>query len=183
MAGDYYGAGDFLGIGGFFKKKVLPTIGTVAGGVARTFLPGLPGRVAGGVITAVTGAGRRPPPVFAPSIPAMGRGYAAAAAAAPAAAAAAGEVVATQRARNVIIDGKRWHYNKYGELKEGRIPVMNPLNPRALARSSRRIDGMRKGMGRALKHTNYKLVSKSAGRGRGSRGVITKAEAARALRR
>lgn len=88
----------------------------------------------------------------------------------------------SQRPRNVIIGGKRYHYNKYGELKKGRIPIMNPLNSRALARSSRRIDGMRKGMGRALKHTNYKLVSKSAGRSRGSRGVITRSEAARALR-
>lgn len=59
---------------------------------------------------------------------------------------------------------------------------MNYGNTRALTRASRRIDGFVKVARRALKHTNYKVVSKSAGRAAGSRGVITRREAARALR-
>ena len=58
---------------------------------------------------------------------------------------------------------------------------MNYTNVRALKRADRRIDGFVKEAKKALKHTNYRVVSKSAGK-RGSRGVITKAEASRALR-
>ena len=62
---------------------------------------------------------------------------------------------------------------------------MNYGNTKALKRADRRIDGFVKVARSALKHTNYKVVSKSAGRSsrNGSRGVITRAEAARALSR
>ena len=66
--------------------------------------------------------------------------------------------------------------------KEGKRRRINYGNTRALTRASRRIDGFVKVARRALKHTNYKVVSKSAGRAGGSRGVITRAEASRALR-
>lgn len=58
---------------------------------------------------------------------------------------------------------------------------MNYGNTKALKRANRRIDGFVGEARKALKHTNYKIVSKSAGK-RGSRGVITGAEARRALR-
>jgi hypothetical protein len=179
LAGDYVYAGDpglFGFLGGVIKKVAgvgLKAAGAVLGGTPV-------GMAATAISRAVMPTQNiptiqpMPMPVLraAPQVmPQMPGGPVGAAEAAP-----------TGRARNVIIGGKRYHYNKYGELKKGRIPVMNSLNPRALARSSRRIDGMRKGMGKALKHTNYKLVSKSAGRGRGSKGVITRSEAARALR-
>lgn len=70
----------------------------------------------------------------------------------------------------------------------GRVPrkrgKINYGNVKALKRADRRIDGFVKVARSALKHTNYKVVSKSAGRGgrSGSRGVITRSEAARALR-
>lgn len=60
---------------------------------------------------------------------------------------------------------------------------MNYGNVKALRRADRRIDGFVKVARSALKHTNYKVVSKSAGRARGSSGVITRAEARRALAR
>ena len=176
LAGDYVYAGDpglFGFLGGVVKK-----VAGAALGVGRAVLGATP---VGQAVTAITGAvmptqnipqiQQMPMPVsrMAPQV-------------VPQSPIGAPEAAATQRARNVIIGGKRFHYNKFGELKKGRIPIMNPLNPRALARSSRRIDGMRKGMGRALKHTNYKMVTKGSGRGRGSRGVITRSEAARALR-
>ena len=176
LAGDYYMAGDpglFGFLGGVVKK-----VARAAVGVGRAVLGATP---VGQAVTAITSAVMptqnipvmMPPPQFAPTTPRLPTMQ-------PFTQPAEGQVVG--RARNVLIGGKRYHYNKYGELKKGRIPIMNSLNPRALARSSRRIDGMRKGMGKALKHTNYKLVSKSAGRSRGSKGVITRSEAARALR-
>ena len=176
LAGDYVYAGDpglFGFLGGIVKKVAKVGIGVAGRALGMTPV--------GAVATAVSSAlmptqniptfrapqGITPRTPLGKTVPGMGVN---------------GDREITGRPRNVIIDGKRYHYNKYGELKKGRIPIMNTLNPRALARSSRRTDGMRKGMGRALKHTNYKLVSKSSGRGRGSRGVITRSEAARALR-
>jgi len=60
---------------------------------------------------------------------------------------------------------------------------MNYGNTKALRRADRRIDGFVKVARGALKHTNYKIVSKSAGSRGGSRGVITRREASRALSR
>lgn len=59
---------------------------------------------------------------------------------------------------------------------------MNYGNVKALRRADRRVDGFVGVARRALKHTNYKVVSRSAGRSGGSRGVITRSEAAKALR-
>ena len=63
----------------------------------------------------------------------------------------------------------------------GRRRRMNPMNVKALRRATRRIDGFTRTARRALKHTGYMLVSRHA-KG-ASRGVITRAEAARALKR
>lgn len=49
----------------------------------------------------------------------------------------------------------------FGRKKRRR---MNPGNTKALTRASRRIDSFVKVAKKALKHTNYKIVSKSAGR-------------------
>ena len=54
-------------------------------------------------------------------------------------------------------------------------------NIKALRRADRRLDGFVGVARKALKHTNYKVVSRGAGKSRGSRGVITRAEARRAL--
>lgn len=59
---------------------------------------------------------------------------------------------------------------------------MNYTNTKALKRANRRVDGFVKEVRKTLKHTNYKLVTKSRSSSRGTRGVITKSEAARALR-
>lgn len=187
MQGDYYGVGD-PGLFDVFKK-VAGTVGKVALGVGKAAVAASP---VGRAVSAITGTLMGPqaipaaapvpsmaitPPVM-PTIPMAG--------ALPALPTQLGptgqQLMVTGRAQNVIIGGKRFHYNKYGELKRGRIPVMNPLNPRALSRSSRRIESCRTRMTKALKHTGYKIVPRSSGRGRGSRGVITRSEAARALR-
>lgn len=59
---------------------------------------------------------------------------------------------------------------------------MNVANAKALRRAIRREQGFVKLARRALKGTGYKITSRGAS-SRGSPGVITKAEAARALRR
>jgi len=75
-----------------------------------------------------------------------------------------------------FIDGK-----KAVDIVLGRRRRMNPMNVKALRRATRRIDGFTRTARRALKHTGYMLVSRHA-KG-ASRGVITRAEAARALKR
>jgi hypothetical protein len=175
-AGDYYAAGD-PGLFDVFKKVV-----KIGAGIGKAVLGATPVGVAAGVVSrALTPTGpamvptiRTPDPMSFGAVPSVTPGAYGAGAGA--------ERVVVGRARNVLINGKRYHYNKYGELKKGRIPIMNPLNPRALSRSSTRIDRMRKGMTKALRHTNYKMVTKGTGRRGGSRGVITRSEAARALR-
>ncbi len=76
-------------------------------------------------------------------------------------------------------------YDKMGQLigyrKKRRS--MNYGNVKALRRADRRMSGFVKTARSALKHTNYKVVSKSAGSRGGSRGVITRREASRALSR
>ena len=176
LAGDYYMAGDpglFGFLGGVVKK-----VARAAVGVGRAVLGATPvGQAVTAISSAVMPTQNIPQITNVPPMRSFGP-----AAPPPQFRGMAPEAAPSGRARTVIINGKRWHYNKYGELKKGKIPTINPMNPRALARSSRRIDSMRKGMGKALRHTNYKLVSKSAGRRGGSKGVITRSEAARALR-
>jgi hypothetical protein len=56
------------------------------------------------------------------------------------------------------------YYNRKGEFVEGRRPRLNPLNPRALRRAGRRLDGFVHASRKILKHTVYTLTR------RGSRG-------------
>lgn len=61
---------------------------------------------------------------------------------------------------------------------------MNPMNVKALRRASRRLDSFAKTARKALRHSPFMLVSRASRAGRGgSRGVITRSEAARALKR
>lgn len=52
-----------------------------------------------------------------------------------------------------------------GEIRRRRRRI-NPANGKALNRANRRVDAFVRMAKRSLKHTNYKLVSKSAGKGR-----------------
>jgi hypothetical protein len=58
---------------------------------------------------------------------------------------------------------------------------MDPLNVKALRRASRRVDAFVRTTRKALKHTGFTIVSRASRRG--SPGVITRSEAARALKR
>lgn len=92
-----------------------------------------------------------------------------------------GGAIAGYSTRSFMMGGKWYHYNKKGELKKGKKPTMDSGNVKALRRADRRMNSF-VGIARsALKHTHYKVVTKGTGR-RGSRGVITRSEAARALR-
>ena len=143
-AGDYYGAG---GIGGFLKGVVRTGVSLLTGGpvaAARTAVSQIvPGR-------AIPAAPRLNLPFAGP--PGAGIGMMGT----PAHIATAGSrrwYTKDGRPRRIRRDGKPWD-----------IPSMNPGNTKALNRASRRIDrfvGVARG---ALKHTNYKVVSKSAGR-------------------
>lgn len=177
QAGDYYGAGDYYAAGGLgsFLGKVVKGVAKVGLGVAKTALGATPvGMAATAVSRALTPTGpaapalpqiQFPSPLQVPQMPFAGTG-----------------AVGVPQRGNVNVGGKWFHYNKEGVLVKGKRPTMNPGNTKALRRADRRIDRF-VGIARsALKHTNYKVTSRSAGRG-GSRGVITRSEAARALRR
>lgn len=60
--------------------------------------------------------------------------------------------------------------------------AMNPLNVKALRRASRRVDSFVRTTRKALKHTGFTIVSRASRRG-GSPGIITRSEAARALKK
>jgi len=139
--GDYYAAGDLFGalkniIGGGLK---------IAGGVAQKVgsfgvpIIGTGGRIASGIGSGISG---RTPNILpmAPSGGMMGGST-------------GGGTPGTQVAR-VTKDGK------VTLRKRGR---MNYGNVRALRRADRRIDGFVGVAKKALIHTNYKVVSRSAG--------------------
>lgn len=65
----------------------------------------------------------------------------------------------------------------------GKKRRMDYGNTKALKRANRRRQGFVKLVRSSLKGSGLKLVSSHSGRGGGSRGVITRAEAARALRK
>lgn len=176
MAGDYYMSGD-PGLFSFLGKAVKGVAKTavgIGGAVLAASPVGQAVQAAGRTFTAATGA---PVPV-APTMP-MTFG---ALPTMPARVLGAGAGAAVGTVAAPFMKQAQPRVTKAGAVTTRKRPRMNPYNPRALARASRRIDSMRKSMSKALRHTNYKIVSKGAGRGRGSRGVITRSEAARALR-
>ena len=178
QAGDYYGAGDYYAAGGLFDVlgKVVKGVASVGRKVIGGAIGATPvGAAATAVTRAILPSGPAAPQL--PTIPAPGA-YSATTPYLGLPVTGAGQ---PQRG-NFMMGGKWWHYNKDGELKKGKRPTMNVGNTRALRRADRRIDRFVGVARSALKHTNYKVVSRGAGRG-GSRGVITRSEAARALRR
>lgn len=185
QSGDYYGGGDYYAAGGLFGflGKVAKGVAGTALGIGKAAFAASPvGAAITGITSAVTPTGFvqqptsmpqiTPPPMAIPKSPLLGL---------PVHGGATQQ--AAGRGGNVLIGGKWFHYNKHGELKKGKRPTMNVGNVKALRRSDRRIDRFVGVARSALKHTNYKVVSRSSGRGGGSRGVITRSEAARALRR
>lgn len=177
MAGDYYLAGD---------PGLFSFLGKAAKGIAKTAIG------VGGAALSLTPAGQaiqmvgrtlRGPGAFAPAFP-IAPTFGAPTIPSPRAFAPTRmpTMAPPAMAPTAAAPGAP-RLTKEGYVTTRKRPRMNPYNPRALARASRRLESMRKSMSKALRHTNYKIVSKGAGRGGGSRGVITRSEAARALRR
>lgn len=157
----YYGAGDYYGAGGLFG--FLGKVAKKAGGAALGVLGATP---VGQAATAVSRA-------FIPSGPALP--------------AQLPQITPPAPMRMPVspIPTARTPYLGLPVTGAGLQPKrrrMNYGNTKALKRADRRIDGFVKVARSALRHTGYKVVSKTSGQ-RGSRGVITRSEAARALRR
>lgn len=154
--GDYY-QGDIFGtiLGGI--KKVA--------GVAGSLIPGPVGTVAR-VLTGSSGQ-RAPAP---PPVPVSPGGLAPGA-----------QVVPTPGVRGALqrlVPGGATGYEIVGKKRRR----MNVTNDKALRRAIRREQGFVKLARKALQGTGYRVVSKSS-IGRRSPGVITRSEAARALRK
>lgn len=64
-----------------------------------------------------------------------------------------------------------YYVDAAGELRKKRRR-MNYANSKALTRANRRVDGFVRLARRSLKHTNYKIVSKSAGKSRRSSAPV-----------
>lgn len=156
--GDYY-RGDFLGIGKALKKVV----GVASGVVSKLGIPVVSG-IAGQIHGLAAGGTVQPP--LQPSM----------------------SLVPLQTAQRGLVNiggggSQTGIVNIGGQLvRVGKRKRMNPMNVRALRRASRRIDGFVRTARGALKHTQY-VLTRRGGRGGSSRGVITRAEAARALRK
>lgn len=173
--GNYYVAGDNYGRAGNYAYQaggLFSSIGRVVGSVARVasnFLPGPLGTVAriGGGLLAGAAAGRAataalpalmPPPPQGTPVPVPGvTGF-------------------LQR----LVPGGETGYMAAPGTKRRKI---NPMNVKALRRATRRIDGFARTARKALKHSPFMLVSRNSRGRRGSPGVITRSEAARALKR
>lgn len=143
-AGDYYGAG---GIGSFLKGAV--------GTVARALVPA-PVRVAASGAQRLLAPSPRPFQINPPFGGAPGAG-----------------VGTFGTPSHVATLGSRRFYTKDGRPRRIRrdgkpydAPSMDPGNTKALLRASRRIDRFVGVARKAMKHTNYKVVSKSAGKGK-----------------
>lgn len=165
--GDYYRGDYYRGDPGLFGwlGKTVGKVGKAALGIGGAVLPGPLGGAArlGQRLLGGTRDVAPPPPTIVP--PAMD-----APALPPVSAFRPGSIDVAGKTQRTLAARKRRRMN-YGNVK-------------ALKRADRRIDGFVKTARSALKHTNYKVVSKSAGsRGGGSRGVITRREASRALSR
>jgi hypothetical protein len=166
QAGDNYGrAGNYAYQAGGIFSGIASAIGKVAK-VAGGLLPGPIGTIAriGGGILAGAGAGRviqaaLPSLVPAPPSPGM--------------IPAPGITGVIERA----LPGGASGYIS------GRRRRMDPMNVKALRRASRRLDSFARTARKALKHSPFMLVSRASRGRRGSPGVITRSEAARALKR
>jgi hypothetical protein len=160
--GDYYGRGR----GDYYRGDIFGTLGKLAKGA----LGGVAGFLTGGPLGALKGAAKGvgiiPAPVPAPFAPPISLG--------PLPPPAGMKPVPG-------IGGTISRMLPGGETGYFKRRRMNPLNVKALRRANRRTDSFVRVVRSSLKHTQYKLTRK--GEGRGSRGVITRAEASRALRK
>lgn len=155
--GDYYGRGR----GDYYRGDIFGTLGKLVKGAVGGVAGFLTGGPVGALRGAATGAGIMPAPApfpisLGPMVP-------------PPGAKKPGVGGAVER----LIPGGATGYYKRRR--------MDPLNVKALRRANRRTDAFVRTVRSSLKHTQYMLARK--GTGRGSRGVITRAEAARALRK
>jgi len=143
----YYAQGDYYAAGGpfdFIKNivgtglKIAGGVGSAVGSLGVPFI-GAGGRIASGMGGAITG---RTPNILpmAPSGGMMGR------------------TVQTQNGGEVKVRA-----TKQGTLTTRKRARMNYGNVKALRRADRRIDGFVGVAKKALVHTNYKVVSRSAG--------------------
>lgn len=180
--GNYYQAGDNYGRAGNYAYQaggIFSSIGNVLGKVAKVAGAVLPGpigtiaRIGGGILTGA----------------AVGRGIQAALPTLSAPRFAPGGMIPEPGISGVIHralpggSSGRGYINKKGEFVEGKRPTMNPMNVRALRRASRRLDSFARTARKALRHSPFMLVSRASRGGRRSPGVITRSEAARALKR
>jgi len=135
----YYGAGDYYGAGGFFSSIGGALRGAVSGFVSSGFNP--IGALTGGARGALGG---QSPTGGVPVLRAPGLR-------------AAGARLIPGGGTGLVIPGAS------GGRKRRR---MQYTNMKALRRANRRTDGFVREVKKSLKHTNYKLVSKSAGKKR-----------------
>jgi len=165
----YYGAGDYYGAGGWFTDLIgggLGVIGSVIPGVGGDIVSKVGGWIKGGTknnppqpqVIPITPSTMPismagPPPTIQPTPGIKGT---------------------IQR----IVPGGATGYEVVIGKKRRR---MNVGNAKALRRAIRREQGFVKLARRALKGTGYRITTRGSTRG-GSRGVITRSEAARALR-
>jgi hypothetical protein len=159
---NYYQAGDNYGRAGNYAYQaggLFSFLGKAVKTVARIGSAVLPGP-AGAIAGLIGGGGRAPQvgamgliPTFGPNIPVPG------------------VKGAIQR---FLPGGASGYYSRRR---------MNPMNVRALRRASRRLDSFAKTARKALRHSPFMLVSRASRGRRGSPGVITRSEAARALKR
>lgn len=150
----YYGAGDYYGAGGplDFLKGAVRTVARVATPVLSAIAPPV-----GIAMGAIGGALARPPQLPQINVPFGGRpGVGIGPIGSPA------HIATARDPRWMTKDGRPRRIRRDG--KPYKRPTMDPGNTRALTRASRRIDRFVGIARRAMRHTNYKVVSKSAGR-------------------
>lgn len=145
--GDYY-RGDYArgGIGSFFKKA-----GKAVGGAVTGFITGGPLGAAKGAIGALAGSSRSTVAVATPTQAFVG----------PAIRIGA-KVLPPLLAGKEVFDVARGFFGGGGA--GGRRRTMNHLNPRALARATRRVEGFVKKARKAVSPLGYTVVRRGSSR-------------------
>ena len=160
----YYGQGDYYGRGGLFdaiKGVAKAAVGFVTGGPV-----GAIGAVAPGIVRSITGSGTGGGPILPTVNPPFAGLPGAGIQLGPTRLSIAEPAGLDARpgGRYVTRDGRPRRIRKDGQ--PWKRPTMDPGNVKALRRADRRMDRFLGIARSALKHTGYKVVSKSAGRRR-----------------
>lgn len=130
----YYGQGDYYGQGGLWDV-FKKGVGVLTRGVGAVVNPV-------GAATTMLGGGQGPTSLPVIRTPGVAGGF-----------------------QRLIPGGKTgYQVDASGMPVRRRRRRINPANAKALNRANRRVDAFVRMAKRSLKHTNYKLVSKSAGR-------------------